>query len=294
MSTTSHIIFKAFLDSCPPDKREALMSCLPDSEVEILRHLSPPVIDLSKGINTKGAILDTFHTSWFEPFLRSLGSHDLSLLLASFSSAQSKRLSQDIGFTNTLPTLTQFASTYLRFFLMKDLKKDTIPLLPLECIPSNPFNLLLSFSYTQKLKLIDLLSMYALDLQQKNIKEKPNLSLIASILSEEEKTLLKRLSKQEEILSFKSMKLNKWSGDPTILKTLLRQRGLNRLSKATFGSDPSFQWYLCHQLDTTAAALFQKLHTSLDNPEATKALQEQTLSLIDIFKDQLPKEGQQL
>ena len=292
MRTLSQIIFKAFLDSCDPEKKESLLRLLPDSDIEVLAHLPPPFRDLSLGIGEGDALLDSFHTSWFESGLRMLATHDLSLVLAAFSSSQEKRLSQDIGFSNTLPSLTPSARTYLRSFLFNELKKDTLPLLPLECLPANPFNLLLYFSYAQKLKLIDLLSMYDLADELKNIIEKPRLSQITTTLSEEERTLLKKLSKQKEGSRFKSMNLNKWDGSPETLKTLLRQRGINRLSKATFGLDPSFQWYLCHQLDTTSTSLYQKLHTSLENTAATKKLQEQVLSLIEIFKDQLPKEGQ--
>ena len=294
MSNPSQIIFKAFLDSCDPEKRESLLRFLPDSEAEVLAHLSPPFRDLLGGIGGGDTLLDSFHTSWFNPSLRTLSSHDLSLVLAAFSSSQEERLSQDIGFSNSLPTLSPSARTYLRSFLFNELKKDTLPLLPIECLPASPFNLLLYFSYPQKLKLIDLLSMYDLAGEIKNIIEKTKLSQITVTLSEEERILLKKLSKQKEGLSFKSMDLNKWDGSSETLKTLLRQRGLNRLSKTTFGSDPSFQWYLCHQLDTTSTSLYKKLHTSLDNPAATKTLQEQVLSLIEIFKDQLPKEGQQL
>ena len=293
MSTTSQIIFKAFLDSCDPEKKESLLSFLPASELEVLEHLSPPLRDVSGGIDRDDTLLDSFHTSWFQPFLRSLATNDLALVLASFSSAQCEQLSKDLGFSNTLPSLTPSARAYIRSSLFSELKKDRLPLLPLECLPANPFNTLLSFSYAQKLQLIDLLSMYDLADEKKSIIEKTKLALITQILSKDELTLLNKLSKIKDLLKFKKMNLNHWDGNPETLRTLLRQRGINRLSKATFGSDPSFQWYLSHQLDLTSAHLYKKLHTSLENTEATKSLSEQVLSLMEIFKDQLPKEGPQ-
>lgn len=291
MRTPSQIIFKAFLDGCDFEKRESLLRFLPDSDIEVLAHLSPPFKDLSGGLAGEDVLLDSFHTSWFEASLRTLAASDLALVLAAFSPAQQTQLSQDIGFSNTLPTLTPSGRTYLRSFLFNEIKKDALPLLPIECLPKTPFNTLLYFSYKQKLKLIDLLSMFDLVIEIKHIIEKPKLTQITTTLSEEERILLTKLSKQKEGPHFKSMNLNQWDGSPDTLKALLRQRGINRLSKATFGSDPSFQWILCHQLDTTSTALFQKLHTSLKNPEATKTLQEQILSLIEIFQDQHPKEG---
>lgn len=291
MSTTSQIIFKAFLDSCAPENRESLQSFLPASLREVLDHLSPPFRDATRGIDPKGTLLDAIHTSWFEPFLRRLAAHDLALVLAAISREQCAKLSKDLGFSNSLPSLTPSARSFLRRTLLNELKKERLPLLPLECLPQSPFNRLLSFSYAQKIQLIDLLSMYDLAAEMKRVIEKEKLALITHLLSNEERTLLNTLSQLKDSMQFKSMNLNQWDGNPETLRALLRQRGINRLSKATFGTEPSFQWYLCHHLDTTSAALYKKLHTSLDNEEARKAIAEQVLSLMEIFNAQLPKEG---
>ena len=292
MSTPSQIITKSFLDSCPQETKEQMLSYLPASELEALEHLPPTYQDPSKGIEGSDALLNSFHPSWFEPFLRTLSSHDLSIFLGCFSRSPCKQLTQTLGYSAPLPLITPSAREYLRSLLLQELKKDALPLLPFECLPPNPFNPLLFFSYAQKLQLINLLSMHDLAKELKKIIEKPKLARIKRLLSEEELAYLKSLVKQKEKLSFKTMNLVKWDGDPSTLKTILRQRGINRLSKATFGSDPSFLWHLKHQLDTTSATLFQKLHTSLDDHIATKDLQERALALISIFKDQLPKEGQ--
>ncbi len=283
MSAASHTVFKAFLQGCSDAKKEVLLSLLPPHEMEILRHTLPAHEDLTLGLDESGFFLDAIHPSHLIPILKALFAADLPLFLSALHADQLLFLQADLGMGNPLPALSERGRTFIRHTLVQELTKTTPDLLPLSCLPDTPWVPLLFFSHLQKEKLIHLLSMFDLAAELKALIDKRIFSALYELLSQEERELLDVLSKGSIEVRFQSMQLAKWDLDPGTLRTLLKQRGINRLSKALFGCDPSFLWHIKMQLDMPSAILFQRLHTPLENPSHKKALEKSVLELISLF-----------
>lgn len=80
------------------------------------------------------------------------------------------------------------------------------------------------------------------------------------------------------------MGLAAWKKDKAVLRSMLLQRGINRLAKALYGRHPSLLWHFAHRLDVEKGELLMKLCTSLDHPKASDLLATQVLELVNAFK----------
>ena len=99
---------------------------------------------------------------------------------------------------------------------------------------------------------------------------------------------LKTISQKKETLSFKKMALTQWDGNPEHFKTMLHQRGINRLAKSLYGESSSLLWHLAHRLDIERANILQKLCKPLDHPQAVGVLRAQVSELIQSLKTSNP------
>jgi hypothetical protein len=104
---------------------------------------------------------------------------------------------------------------------------------------------------------------------------------IESILSKLQKDYLYELKKTIEPIAFKSIGLNHWNGDESLLKKILHQRGLNRLSKALSQSHHSLLWHLSHKLDMGRASIVKALFKDLKNKKAHTILVSQVCELLN-------------
>lgn len=279
MNETTATILNAFLGELPPSKKEALLSLLPADEKSLLKALPPTYLNPIHDYIEESDFLSTIHYSWLLPLLSPLPRSELLLFLSILTSAQREPLVRELSLRPTYLDLTPLAARFLQTTLYKNIVK-TEDILPLTCLPENSLNALFQLSYDQKSTLIDLLGIYDLAANLRTLIDKKKIEAILRLLTPQERQLLESLIKEKEIIKFPSMHLNKWNNDPKQLRSLLRQRGLNRLAKATTPSHPSFTWHLLHQLDTATAELYTQLAVAVENPRFSEKLQEQLLFLL--------------
>lgn len=280
MGTASWTVFHAFLHKCPPEKRERLMSLLCKSEQKKAEAAPSTKGDPTRGIQPVETSLDRIHYTWFAPYLRTLGAREIPLFLAALSEPQAAGLKKILLFSGTTPTLRKLAKKFLRTALFQKIVSDQADLLPVECLPEAPLNALLELSLADLNALMDYLGLHDLSVEVKQIIETAKLKQINNALSSEEQNYLKILLQSREPVAFSRMNLVHWKGDSESLKSLLRQRGINRLAKALYGQNPSFIWHLTHKMDIDRALLLQKLCTPLENSAASKLLVSQILELL--------------
>ncbi|HKZ00131.1 MAG TPA: hypothetical protein VJ112_03085 [Rhabdochlamydiaceae bacterium] len=285
MNDASWIFCKAFLQKCPPDQRGALISYLPAADQKNLDRAPLPSSDPSQGATPPEELLDKIHYSWFAPFLRTLPENDIRLYFAVLNDAQAKELKKALLFSNHLPSLTPLATLFLQRSLWGKMLEHGEEPLPPEGLPKSPLNQLLQFTYEELLSLIDLLAIHDLTVELRQIIDTAKLKKIYSLLSKRQLAYLKTLAQKKETLSFKKMSLNKWDGNPENLKTMLQQRGINRLAKSLFGESSSLLWHLTHRLDIDRANILQNLCNPLDHPQAIGILRGQVAELIQSIKN---------
>lgn len=289
MDNTVEIVCHAFLNKCPPNQKEALLSYLPPEEALKVKSLGASLGKPEKGFELPDELLAHVHFSWLAPILRALSETEIRLFLSTLNETQIKGLKQQLLFSNQLPTLSPFALTYLKTTLFEEIAPPD--LIPPTCLPANKLNALLEFKPPQLQLLIDLLSMHDLAVEIRHIIDTVKLKKIYSLISSSQQSYLKTLSHKKEPVSFKKIGLNHWNGDTEALQSILNQRGINRLAKALYGSHPSLIWYITHRLDIEKGQLMQRLCTPLDHPKAATILADQIIRLSESFKPSNPAQN---
>lgn len=201
------------------------------------------------------------HYSWFEKPLKELPKESLPLFLSLFSSGQATGLCKLLNLTPP----TQKPSGFTQLFLSHYLKNKMLPqsVLPQELIPNSPMSSLLKISQKHLLILVDLLGLYDLAADMKQIVDKQLLQKVQSVLSSEQNQFLQYCSQRPSKWVSPRLGLSGWNGEKKTLETLLHSRGLSRLAKAMAQEEVSYRWYLVHRFDTSRGNILLK---ELKNP----------------------------
>lgn len=278
---SSRIALHAYLQQCPAPERLALYQCLAPIERQVLEKLPKTFGNPLADQETDGSMLRRIHHTWIAPFLRTLSEKEIGLFLSSLDHSHAQAVGKDLLYTGPLPALTPLGKTFLQQTLLGYLTAEIEDLLPIASLPESPLNILLEIS-DEKLGLsLDYLGLHDLSLEVKQIIEKQKLNSIYDVLTPAQLNYLKILVQSPEPVSFTRMGLANWNEDKEKLKTLIRQRGANRLAKALYGQDPSLVWYLLHKLDVERALIVKKLFSPLDNSRAVQILINQIIEFIN-------------
>lgn len=279
MNTSSAFVCKAFLEECEINERSALLDYLPEDEKLLFETLPLGVVDPKKETPTVKKILDQIHYSWFAPHLRTLPENDIRLFLSALNPGQSEGLRALLLFTDHFPELSHSAISYIQEVLLKKLvgKEE---LLPLNLLPSSPLNPLASLTLEQLEILIRYLGLHDLAFEMRQIIETAKLKRIFSCLSKNEKDYLQSLLPQKEPVILKRMQMQNWDGRRESLKTLILQRGLQRLGKALYGEEPTLIWHITHHLEISIGQELLKACTKIEIAKAKQHLVNQLSKIL--------------
>lgn len=281
MTLSTRIILHAFLQECPTEERQRLMKCLAPAEKEALSSVPKTFGNPLKSEEDPEKLLAWMHHSWITPFLRTLSEKEIGLFLAALSPEKITAVGKDLLYAGKIPALSQLGKLFLRATLVRYLTAEVDDLLPIECLPESPLNDLIALPTDVLVGFLDLLGLHDLSVEMKQIIDKQKLIRIEDALTADQLQYLKILLQSHEPVAFTHMGLLNWNGEREKLKTLIRQRGANRLAKALYGQDPSLIWYVLHRLDVEKALLVRKLSAPIDNPRAGKLLIQQVVELIN-------------
>lgn len=272
MRNRREIVLKAFLHKCAPEKRDLLLSFLPDSEKNALEEL--PDIPLPKKESFElDRPLDSIHWSWLIPVLKTYPVKEQKFFLCALHPSAQKNLAKTLHLTLTTEKISAIGTIFLRSTLIQNLcKKD---LLPIHLLPPSPLNLLLQIEKKKLIQLIDLLSLFDLSAEIRQIVETKILKKIYSFLSEEEKHFLKMIAGQREPYPAARIRLGKWDGTRASFRLMLHRIGLARLGAALSGQDSDLIWYVCHRLDSGRGKALKKLCKKEAMPHVAEWLAEQ-------------------
>jgi hypothetical protein len=278
MDDTARISLAFLLRRLSLKDQEALYCYLPKEDVMKIRSTSSPFIDLFS-LESHQA-LAIIHYGWITPILRKLSENDVRLVLSSLNEKVSNPIKTALLFKDGILDISEVAKQFFKRWLWQEITEELPSLLPISCLPQNPFNDLLMIASSDVSLFIDLLAMHDVNVEIKQIIENSKLKNIHDALSSEQTRYLALLAQKKERVAFKKMNLAAFSGSRQSLQQLLRQRGINRLAKALYGEDTHLIWYVKHRLSMDNALLFDSLLTDLHNAKATQALKEDVLDAL--------------
>lgn len=289
MDSCAWMVFNAFMHKLPQPEAKQLLDHLPIARQQTLAALPSPSQDPTAGFTPFSDLLGRIHFSWFTPYLRSLTENDIRLFISCLPDEQSRGLKKALFLTSALIPLSSMGKDFLQQRLLEKLLEDQTALLPPECIPDTPLFPLLELSFSELLRLIDLIGLHDLAVEIRQIIDTTKIKKIYSLLNEAQQNYLRTLTQSKEPVTFKRIAIQKWDGNPEELHSIIHQRGINRLAKALYEADESLTWYLSHRLDQERGAALLKLRTSLEHPKAYSVLANQILDAMNILKHKTPE-----
>ncbi|MFI5333565.1 MAG: hypothetical protein ACHQT8_00155 [Chlamydiales bacterium] len=287
MNVAALTVCKAFLLKSSQEKKAGLFEKLSFEVQEGMHELATSFYgDPTAGFADEKQLLHAVHYSWLTPAFRAFSENEVKLFFAALTPEQVKGVKQQLLFSNHAPEVNSAALPFLYKTLWSKVEDED--LLPIECLPDSPLNKLLELRTEELHHLIDFLALHDLASQVKQIIDTSRLKQIYAALSPAELTFLNTLLQSKEPLSFKPMELQKWDGKKETLRTLIHQRGINRLAKALFQKEKSLLWYISHKLDIERGELLRKLATPLEHLRAHELLVSQVEEIFPLIST--PKE----
>ncbi len=249
MKRKSELVLKAHLNRCSPEEKETLLRFLPESERLYLSELPDTQEEELPKETFFASLLEKVHWSWLLPTLKTFSEREQRLFLSVLNSYAAEQLKTALSLKGANEEITETAKGFLREQLLHSLDAPPDGLLPLEYLPVSPLNRLLAFTKKELIRLIDSLALYDLAQEVRQIVETKILKRIYSLLSEEQKTILKQITLHKELNPVPKLGIEKWEGTEEALRVLLHRRGLIRFAVALSGQDSDLIWMICHRLD---------------------------------------------
>ena len=260
------------------------MSHLSEKDLATIEALPEMQSDPLETVESMEDRLALVHPSWLTAILRNFSPSDMRLFLSVLHPTQAAEVQKALQLKGSIPKLSEVGKKYLSDVLwQKIVGKDSEPL-PLSCLPTSSLLPLLELTFDDLSTMIDYLGMHDLASEMRQIIEASRLKKIYEILAPEEQNYLKMLLQSQEPVVFSRMGIMNWKGEKEALRSLIQQRGINRLAKVAYGQHASFLWYLAHRLDVERAQLFQKLCAPLENPAVISLLTNQVLELFSFIR----------
>lgn len=280
MSHRSEKVLKAFLSRCPATLRSSLERFLSDQERNHLEKV--PFFDEGSFDVTyaQAGTLDSIHWSWIVPVLESYPLREQRLYIAALNEPAASRIGAFLDLDRS-EKLTEIARPYLREELFRAILGENQELLPPAFLPTSRLNALLDFSKKNLTRLIDLLALYDLSVEFRQIVETKILKKIYSFLTDEQKEILKQIPVSSEGSPFGKLGLDRWDETYETLHSLLHRRGLTRLGSALYGQEPDFIWMISRKLDIGRGNVLLKLCRKESSADIAPLMQKQLEELMD-------------
>lgn len=240
-------LFKLFLDNF--DKEKKLLKYLTESELKKISSLPKFLKKIDENIFSQDSIIDTVHYSWFIPLLNIYSPKEASLFLLAMKPSYKKALINVLNLQDLKEELSPNLKEFLRSILLKSLIKKEDAILPINLLFDSKLNILLTLTKNELIKVINLLSMYDLAKELKQIIDKKKIKKIYSYLHLYEKDFLKTIYNKNEAFTTQKIHLDKFFEDKKKIRDTLHMLGLMRLSIALSGESIDLIWYVCHYLD---------------------------------------------
>ncbi len=267
-------VLSALLKKCPENVRSSYIKFLPERaaiEVQTERNHNTPLADLSLK-----EILGQIDDSWYiEPFSK-FSKPDLLFYLSLLPKKKRDSLAERFSIDPPFYLFSEKFEIYGLNFLFAELFPNNPPL-PLSYLPDSPLAFLCTITGEKIHKLCLYLGLFDISLELKSVINGSILKHIEKTLFPDEIDFCKKIPEFRHILSLGPIGLSGWNEDSDLLRKIIFERGLYRLSIALSESSPDFIWYVMHTLNKESALKLEKLPKTSIDAKAMDIVFEQTL-----------------
>jgi len=238
--------------------------------------------DVASAIKKPERILEKIHYSWMIEPLKKISPLLQPYFLQALSEEKKEYLKQALE--QELPEIP--LSPPVKSFFLEELAKqmNVHEVIPASYLPKTP---LLPLAYLSKKKLervIDLLGIYDLANEIRQVINKQHLQHLYKCLSKLRLKYLNIVMYLPEKFTHEKLGIEEYRGDQKRLERVLHKRGLIRLAKALSGEKQDLLWHINHILDTGRTTVLQKFSSEKEIPILTQALIQQTLHALNFME----------
>ena len=249
MDERNKLVLKALLTRLSDEQRRLLESFIPESEKELISNLPSFDKETESTDFSNRSFLDKVHWSWLLPTLKSYKAKEQQLFISVLTSHAQDELRKILKLKTSSPDVTELGKGYVQNLLLESLVGPTSKILDPEFFPSSPLNRLCKITKKQLVQLINHLALYDLAFELRQIVETKILKKLYSLLTDEQKKILSKLTAHTDPTHLPKLGLDRWDGTEETLKILLHRRGISRLGIALSGQNEDLIWTICHHLD---------------------------------------------
>lgn len=222
--------------------------------------------------------LQTIHYTWFIPVLRKMRPETANIICSLLPKSEEQKLRGALKLSAKEVSVPQFARPFFLHLLKAQIEDKSI--LPIEQLPPSEMNAILRLSLKQLLHLIDLLGIYDLAAELRQVVDRALLGRIHAALNQQQLQFLHYATKQPMKYIPPTLGIAGWDGDQKAFNNLLHQRGLIRLARGFIDENQSLRWHLTHKIDQPRAGVLLKLFSSKQESQMTAFFKNQVLHLI--------------
>lgn len=271
----SYICTKKLIDTQTPEKRGRLLTYL--SESGRAEYEKIPAMQTAPLQNfTIEELLGKLHPSHYQSLFSSL-SHEMKIAYISALPPHVRReVVTNMSIVDSLYDYEDKIKDHFQHQIMGLMTKEKGYSLPNSYIPEDPLLFLVECDTIQMGALVSFLGLFDLHGEIKSLINGKLLMQLEEALSDDELRFLKEIEKhKKKQVLFEPMGLNRWNGEISVLRNVMKERGINRLAKALTLSPPDLLWLVMHIMDTSMMMEFKKYRAELSSREVTDILREQ-------------------
>lgn len=280
MTHSDLIIFDSLIKKHGPAKKGDLIRFLSEDRRDYLSSTSFSSQDFNLNDFTYDTLIQEVHYSWFLKVLESFTKKQAAIFLLILPEETREEVQHLLNASVPKYTLSEMQRTFLKKELCSMLLKGKKEWIPAKYLPLSPMIDLLTLNKKQLIQLIDMLSMYDLALEIKQIVDTKLIKQIFELLTEEEKEFVQKIMNNKEPFSFPRIGLNHWDGLEHSLRSILHKRGIRRLSIAMLKEHSDFIWHICHKLDSGRGQILNKMQEDKVEESIIQSIQVNILELI--------------
>lgn len=277
------LLLKVLLNRAYGKTPEKFLHLLPPHLQEAVRNQTTEATNPTPLIHFTPQLFDSIHYSWIYHYLKDLPFEESRLMVAVLNEKQRRPLAKLFNQT-TLPAI--HSPLLKQFFLPKLIARLKIHKhMPVEYLNNTPISALLNLSKKDLIALIDLLGIYDLASEVRQIVGTKNLKNLYSCLTPEQHQFLRICLHQKDKVIVPKLKLDHWNGDCALLQKILHRRGLSRFAASLSGEDPDLIWHLIHTFDIGRGSLIKKMVREGEIPIITQAVRQQLESALHYIQE---------
>lgn len=273
--TNGTLFLRLLLNKFSTVKPDALTQVIPKEDVEALEAHRIAHNDPSVMLFRPKEWLTSIDSSWLKPTVDKMAKPLQEVYARAFPKQFGNPKDPQIAYSDAM-------QEFLIQFLHTSWAETEAP--PKGLLPHWEMSPLLDLSKSEILDIIDLLAMYDLVEEMRQIVDKKLLQAVLQHLSTEQQQYLRVLLRQKSRQTSTSISVRELLKEANKFPQMLHKLGLQRLSFALSGASDDFLWHILHTLDLNRAKFLQNHIKKEEVPNQTPQALVQVQHIIHFLK----------